>query len=93
MFDLNALMTKIVANQTIAFSNTVDRCWDALNLTTVAILCQDPSKYVFIDSLHLTSTVHQLIADAVSPFLSYNQCSKKIASLGILLLSLLTLIF
>jgi phospholipase/lecithinase/hemolysin len=93
IFNINTLFTKIVANESIPFSNTVDGCWDQLDLTSVEIICQDPAKYVFIDSLHLTSTVHQLIADAINPLLLYNECSKTNVTISILLISLLILSF
>ena len=72
MFDLNALMVKVLSNtSSLTFANTVDQCWDNYNLTAVSIFCQDPSQYVFADSIHITTGIHQLIADGISPFLSY----------------------
>jgi len=93
IFDVNALITTILANQSIPFSNTVAKCWDSSNLTSVTILCNDPSTYVFIDNFHFTSTVHQLIANALSPFLPYNGCTGKNGSLSILLIFQLILTF
>lgn len=71
MFDIYALMIKIVANQsTITFTNTVDRCWTELNITSVVQFCEDTTEYVYLDHFHLTDSVHELIADAIRPFLS-----------------------
>ncbi|UJR08046.1 hypothetical protein I4U23_012323 [Adineta vaga] len=86
-YDVYTLFTKIMANQSFPFSNTVDRCWDVYNFTAVAVFCQDPSTYIFLDSFHVTSTIHQLIADEINPFLSYNSNSiKNRVSLNIFLL-------
>ncbi|CAF0987278.1 unnamed protein product [Adineta steineri] len=72
IFDIYSLLTKIIANQSkIKFSNTIDRCWKQFNTTTVIELCQDPTKYVFLDNFHLTTNVHRLIADAIESFLSF----------------------
>ena len=35
-----------------------------------ATVCDDPEKYVFWDSLHFTTSVHQVLAEAI------RQCSK-----------------
>ncbi|CAF1360179.1 unnamed protein product [Adineta steineri] len=93
IFDVNTLITKVIANQSIPFTNTAGYCWDTLNLTTVAILCDNPSKYVFIDDFHFSNTTHQLIADSINSLLSYNGCLKKEESLNILLVSQIILIF
>ncbi|CAF0721644.1 unnamed protein product [Adineta steineri] len=96
-FDLNALVTKVVANQSYPFANNVSKCWDNVNLTTVALLCSDPTTYVFIDSIHMTTPVHQLIADAVTPLLTYtytyNGYSKMNLSLNMLVSFILIHIF
>ena len=69
IFDINRLITKVTSDAKI-FLNTVDPCWNEVNLTYIQIFCKSSSKYVFIDDLHFSDTVHQFIADAIKPFLS-----------------------
>ena len=69
LFDINLLISKVVADKSSYFTNTVDNCWIARNATTIENLCGDPGRYVFVDLLHFTSRVHDLIANAVRPFL------------------------
>ncbi len=70
MFNLNALITKVLANSASTFTNTVSPCWTNYNVTTVIKNCPDPTKYVFIDNIHFTSPVQQQISDAIQPFIS-----------------------
>ena len=72
IFNIHDLILNVTSNTTsVKFENTVSPCWIQQNLTTVNILCPDPKKYVFLDPFHFTSPVHQLIASAIQPFLSY----------------------
>ena len=71
LFNFHALLTKIVSNKASRkFTNTVDPCWDTMNTFSPRTHCRNPREYVFVDIVHFTSTVHQLIADAIQPFLS-----------------------
>lgn len=40
-----------------------------VNVTTVLQFCPDPDEYFFVDSLHVTTSAHKLIADAIRPLL------------------------
>ena len=72
MFDITTLLLTVIANNTaMKFANTVNNCWSNFNITAIQISCSNVSTYVFLDILHVTTRVHQLIADAISPFLSY----------------------
>jgi phospholipase/lecithinase/hemolysin len=92
IFDIYTVITRILSNNSSTFSNTVNNCWNEFNLTAVQILCPDPSKYVFLDTYHFTTLVHQLIADAIQPFLSYNGSTRNNGSLSIFLTSLVILV-
>ena len=71
LFNFHALFTKIIANTaSTQFANTVDPCLDPAQPLSADKYCANPKEYVFLDSVHFTSTVHQLIADAIQPFLS-----------------------
>lgn len=73
LFDFHALFTKIITNTaSIKFTNTVDSCLDSAQPLSANKYCTNPKEYVFLDSVHFTSTVHQLIAEAIQPFLSAN---------------------
>jgi phospholipase/lecithinase/hemolysin len=92
IFDIYTLITRILSNNSSTFSNTVNNCWNEFNFTAIQILCPDPSKYVFLDTYHFTTLVHQLIADAIQPFLSYNGSNRNNESLCILLTSIVILV-
>jgi outer membrane lipase/esterase len=70
VFDLYSIIKRIIDNESGQFTNTVDQCWDTVNGTSVVMHCLDPSKYVFIDKFHFTSSVHKMIADGVNDFIS-----------------------
>jgi phospholipase/lecithinase/hemolysin len=76
MFDLKALITNIISSASKTFLNTVDQCWKTISLTSTVQLCKDPSKYMYLDEYHYTSTVHEMIADALRPFLYYQSSDK-----------------
>ena len=69
VFDINTLMTKVVTSQSGYFTNATASCWNAVNITTVIKLCKNPDKFVFLDNIHMASSVHELIADAVRDYL------------------------
>ena len=72
MFDVYALISKILSNtSSVTFEDTVDQCWATYNTTTVLQFCSDPTKYAFLDDLHLTTPIHQIISDTIHWFLSY----------------------
>jgi phospholipase/lecithinase/hemolysin len=70
MFDTHSLITSVLASNQFINNNTA--CWTTYNATTVIKNCPDPTKYVFVDALHFSSTVEKIIADAVQPFFSWN---------------------
>jgi outer membrane lipase/esterase len=69
IFDINSLVSKVVASNSSYFINTTTNCWNSFNATTIIRLCNNPEKYVFLDIQHFTTRVDQLIADAVRQFL------------------------
>ncbi|CAF1478049.1 unnamed protein product [Adineta ricciae] len=69
LFDIHSLITKVVTSKSEYFVNTTANCWNAVNATTIVKLCDNPDRYVFVDTIHFTSRVHELIADALRPFL------------------------
>ncbi len=69
IFDIYASITKITSNMSVKFTNTVDKSWNNFNIISFVKLCQDPTKYIFLGSYHFSSTVHQIISDAIWPFL------------------------
>jgi phospholipase/lecithinase/hemolysin len=71
MFDNHALITKIISEtSSTTFTNTVDGCKERSNSQSAEQLCPDPKQYVFYDHIHFSSSVHQLITNAIQPFLS-----------------------
>jgi outer membrane lipase/esterase len=79
MFDLHSLILKVLANSNNppTFTNNNTACWIGYNITTVIQNCPDPTKYVFVDPLHFSSTVEQIIADTVQPFFAWNLNKKN----------------
>jgi outer membrane lipase/esterase len=69
IFDINSLISKVVASNSSYFINTTTNCWNSANATTIIKLCSNPEKYVFLDIQHFTNRVDALIADAVRQFL------------------------
>jgi phospholipase/lecithinase/hemolysin len=69
IFDIHSLVLNIVTQNSTYFTNTVDNCWINFNVTTVLELCPNPEEYLFVDTIHFTSSGHKLIADAIRPFL------------------------
>jgi outer membrane lipase/esterase len=72
IFDLFTLISKIISHPQPPFTNVVDNCWNAYNLTTVIQYCSNPKQYLFLDTLHFSSTVHKMIANEILPFFSNN---------------------
>ena len=71
LFDVHGLLIEIISNaSSIKFDNTIDQCWITINTTTLVQNCTNPNKYVYIDDIHFTAPVHQLIATFIQPFLS-----------------------
>lgn len=75
VFDLHLIIEKIRNNELGHFTNSVDPFWDTTNSTSVVAHSSDPSKYVFIDKFHFTSSVHTIIADSVNDFIFREPCS------------------
>jgi phospholipase/lecithinase/hemolysin len=71
LFDIHALITNIISDTSSrTFTNTVNECWNIQN-SKVVKRCSDPKNYVFFDTIHFTSSVHQLITNAIQPFLTF----------------------
>jgi outer membrane lipase/esterase len=68
IFDVNSLITKILANNSIYTLNTIDKCWNIVNNSIIS-QCINPNQYVFIDDYHFTSIIHQIIADNIHQFI------------------------
>ena len=68
LFDVHSLIKKLLSNQSASTLNKVNPCWTIKNRTVIA-QCANPNGYVFIDSSHFSSVVHQLIADGIRQFL------------------------
>jgi phospholipase/lecithinase/hemolysin len=69
VFDVYSVIDEILLGNATPTLNVVDPCWtmrDGLLLSN----CSNPKQYVFIDELHLTSIVHQMVADRFLQFLS-----------------------
>ncbi|CAF4059897.1 unnamed protein product [Adineta steineri] len=69
MFDINSLFTKVITQGLGYFKDTTNSCWTDVNPTTIIQNCKDPNKNVFLDNIHVTYPVHQLIADVIQKFL------------------------
>ncbi|CAF1092809.1 unnamed protein product [Adineta ricciae] len=84
LYDIYTLMIKMTTNQSYPFANTIDPCWNTYSLNSTRNSCQDPSKYIFLDDFHITSTAHQLIADEINLLVSYSSSSTRTsAHLGV----------
>ncbi|CAF1123207.1 unnamed protein product [Adineta steineri] len=68
IFDINSLVSKVVASKSGYFTNAKTNCWNSVDATTIIQLCTDPNKYVFVDLQHFTCPVAALIANAVRQF-------------------------
>lgn len=65
LFDFYTLVEDIVSNKTSKrFVNTINPCFQSTQTH-----CSNPSDYAFVDVVHFSSSVHQLIADAIQPVL------------------------
>lgn len=64
LFDVYSLIIDILSNKTMYSFNTDDKCWDITDNHIVS-QCSNPNNYVFIDSYHFTSAIHQIIADQI----------------------------
>jgi len=70
IFDLFTLISKIISDPQPPFTNVVDNCWNPYNLTTIIQNCPNPKQYLFVDPLHFSSTVHEMVANQILPFFS-----------------------
>jgi len=68
IFDVNSLLTKILANNSIYPLNKIDKCWNIVNNSIIS-QCINPNQYIFIDDYHFTSVIHQIIADNIHQFI------------------------
>ena len=82
LFDTHSMITDVLANsqKPPTFTNNSTACWTVNNLRTVTENCPDATKYVFLDNIHFTSTVHRMIADAVQPLFSWNHHKTNLRS-------------
>jgi outer membrane lipase/esterase len=71
LFDLHSLITNLLANPPYPVTNTVNYCWNDINITTVGIYCSNPNTNFFVDNFHFTAPVQQKLADAVSQFFQF----------------------
>jgi thermolabile hemolysin len=69
VFDIHSLITKVVISKSDYFTNSTTNCWNPVNISTVLQLCKTPDKFVFLDKIHFTFSVHELIAHAIRDFL------------------------
>ncbi len=73
MFDNHELITKIISEiSSTTFTYTKSECWKRHSIDTAGNPCSDPKQYVFIDETHFSSFIHQLITNAIQPFLSFS---------------------
>ncbi|CAF1348800.1 unnamed protein product [Adineta steineri] len=68
IFDINSLVSKVVASKSGYFTNAKNNCWNSVNATTIIQICTNPDKYVFVDLQHFTEPMAALIANAVRQF-------------------------
>ena len=69
LFDVYSLISAILWNNSVHSLNTTGKCWDIENKTIVS-LCSNPQGYVFLDDNHLTSSMHQTIANNIQSLLT-----------------------
>jgi outer membrane lipase/esterase len=73
MFDNHALITKIISKKSsTTFTNTMNECWKRYSINSGESRCPNPKQYVFYDEIHFSSSIHQLITNAIQSFLSFN---------------------
>lgn len=75
VFDVYSLIDNILVGNATSKLNAVDPCW-IIGGDILLSNCSNPKQYVFIDELHLTSTIHQMIANGFRQFL----CSSSVDS-------------
>ncbi|CAF3747512.1 unnamed protein product [Adineta steineri] len=68
VFDLYSLMISILSNTSIPAIDKNDACWNISNDIVIS-QCLIPNQYIFIDTYHLTTTIHQRIAVNIEQFL------------------------
>ena len=68
VFDVYSLIENILVGNATSKLNVVDPCW-TIRGDVLLSNCSNPKQYVFIDELHLTSTIHQMIANEFLQFL------------------------
>ncbi|CAF1276330.1 unnamed protein product [Rotaria sordida] len=62
LFDVYSLITNILINPSVYGITSTKTCWNILD-NTVIQLCSTPDTYLYIDGIHFTTRIHQLIAD------------------------------
>ena len=65
-----SLLTAVVTSQSDYFTNTTASCWDVRSPTNIVKNCPNANKFVFVDNIHFSSTVHALIADALQKYMA-----------------------
>ncbi|CAF1219565.1 unnamed protein product [Adineta steineri] len=68
VFDLYSLMISILTNNSIPAIDKTNPCWNISNDIVIS-QCLIPNQYIFIDTYHLTTTIHQRIAVNIEQFL------------------------
>ncbi|CAF1322854.1 unnamed protein product [Adineta steineri] len=68
VFDLYSLMISILTNNSIPAIDKTNPCWNISNDIVIS-QCLIPNQYIFIDTYHLTTTIHQRIAVNIQQFL------------------------
>ncbi len=77
MFDNRELFRDVISKTSAPFANTMNDCWKRYSINTGERICSsDPKQYIFYDHTHFSSSIHQLITNAIQPFLSFH-CRKN----------------
>ena len=79
IFDLHAVITKILSDKSVHALNTTDKCWNLSNYTIVS-RCSNPDHYVFIDNNHFTRVIHRILADNILQLMIISSSRIVIAS-------------
>ncbi|CAF1224643.1 unnamed protein product [Rotaria sordida] len=62
LFDVYSLISNILINPSVYGITSTKTCWNILD-NTVIQLYSTPDTYLYIDGVHFTTRIHQLIAD------------------------------
>jgi len=77
IFDNRELFRDVISKTSAPFANTMNDCWKRYSINTGERICSsDPKQYIFYDHTHFSSSIHQLITNAIQPFLSFH-CRKN----------------